>query len=294
VVTPVVSVITTVFNGERFLSDSIGSVLAKEGVALELVVVDDGSDDATAEVLAAVTDPRVVVVHRPRQGRGRALNEAIAHSRGPYLAVQDADDRSLPGRLAETVEHLEAHPEVDLVGGGEWRYIDETGAEVGHRPGAATTDAELRRLLRAHHAPFPHSSVTVRRAAVDRVGGYDEDLLVDSDLDLYIRIAAEGRLATVPGALVAVRRHRGQYFDGRRGGTARLPDRVAARRRIDRRAHDLLGGPALRASAPAVALREVGSWMYWRGRRLAGPRPILPVPVRQLLDRRWRRGNGTG
>lgn len=288
------SVITTVFNGERFLAESIGSVLAQEGVSFELVLVDDGSTDGTGEVLAAVTDSRVVVVRGPWQGRGKALNEAIARSRGAYLAVQDADDRSLPDRLARSVEHLEAHPDVDLVGAGEWRYIDETGAEVGRRPGAAATDDELRRLLRAHHSPFPHSSVTMRRGAVERVGGYDEDLLVDDDLDLYIRIAAGGRLGIVPGALVAVRRHQGQYFYGRQGGTRRFADRVAARRRIDRRAQDLLGGRAPRTSTPAVALREAGAWAYWRGRRLAGPRPILPLPVRQLIDRRWRRGNGTG
>jgi glycosyltransferase involved in cell wall biosynthesis len=283
---PEVSVITTVYNGERFIAESIDSVLAQEDVDLELVVVDDGSTDGTLRVLEAVDDPRVRVLSRPRQGRARALNEAVAHSRAPILAVHDADDLCLPGRFSHPLAHLAENPGVDLVGSASWVFIDANGRELGRRPSAATGDAEIRRLLRAHAAPFAHSSVTMRRQALERVGGYDEALLVDLDLDLYIRLADRGCLGTVPYALVATRRHPSQFFAGRQGQTRSLRRRAATRRAIDRRADATLGG-AGSTTTTAAALREAGAWAYWWARRLTGPRPILPARVRRHLDRRW-------
>ena len=291
---PVVSVITTVYNGERFLAESVESVLAQAGVDLELVVVDDGSTDGTAAVLDRIVDPRAVVVRCGRRGRAAALNEAIAHSRGSYLAVQDADDRCLPGRLAVSVGLLEERPDLVLVGGGEQVLIDEHGTELGRRPGRAATEAEIRQALRAHHSPFPHSSVTMRRAAVEQAGGYDESLLVDLDLDLFIRLADRGGFASVPDALVATRRHDQQYFAGRRGPTRDLRRRVANRRVIDKRAQALTARAGFRVGTVAAASRELGSWVYWRSRRMVGPRPVLPVSLRQRLDRRWSRHAGSG
>ena len=286
--TPDVSVITTVFNGERFLSDCVDSVLAQQGVDLEMVVVDDGSTDRTGAILDRLPDGPVTVLRRPRLGRGRALNEAIAHSRGRYLAVVDADDVCLPHRLARPFEQLERHPEVDLVGSAQWLFIDEEGEVLGQRPAAATTDAEIRSVLRTHRAPFAHSSVTIRREALDAAGGYDDALLVDFDLDLYIRLASRGRLGTVPEALVAIRRHDSQFFAGRQGPTRSLRRRLATRRTIDRRADATLGGSTTTATA---AMRELGALVYWRGRRLAGARPILPDSLRRRLDRAWARAH---
>jgi glycosyltransferase involved in cell wall biosynthesis len=289
---PVVSVITTVYDGERYLAESIESVLGQEGADLELVIVDDGSSDGTGRVLDAAVDPRVTVLRRAHRGRAAALNEAIAHSRGKYLAVHDADDRCLPGRVAIPVAVLEDRPVVDLVGSGQWIFIDEHGAELGRRPGPAVTDAQIRTLLRAQRAPFAHSSVTMRRAAVERVGGYDEGLLLHIDLDLYIRLAARGSLTTVPEALVATRRHPHQYFEGRRGPTRDLRRRLANRRVIDQRAGALDGPTTWTGHTPVVA-REVASLAHWWARRLMGSRPVLPVAVRRWIDSRWSRRPGT-
>src|SRR5699024_6048315 len=138
-------------------------------------------------------------------------------------------------------------------------------------------DETIRRLLRRHRAPFAHSSVTVRRSALERVGGYDEELLVDLDLDLYVRVAAEGRLAVLDHPLVELRRHDAQYFFGREGDTRSLTARIASRRALDRRADAVLGGST---SVLAASGRELSSWLYWRGRRLVGPRPLLPTWAR--------------
>jgi glycosyltransferase involved in cell wall biosynthesis len=284
--TPVVSVVTTVLDGERFIEECVRSVLDQPLAEVEVVVVDDGSTDDTAAVLAGIDDPRLVVVGRPHLGRGKALNEAVAHSTAPLVAVVDADDRCLPDRLTATVDFLSEHPDVDLVGSATWLYIDEAGNELGRRPAPITTDLQIRRVLRRHFAPFPHSSVTMRRSAFDAVGGYDEDLLLDVDLDFYVRLAGHGRLAAVTAPLVASRRHDDQYFDRRQGPTRSLRARVANRLTIERRADVTLGGST---AGVRVTLREVGAWAYWHGRRPFGGRPILPEGLRRRLDRRWAR-----
>lgn len=286
---PDLSVVTTVYNGARFVADCVRSVQAQDGPSIEHVVVDDGSTDATATVLARFDHPGLVILKRPRIGRGRALNEALAACRGRYVAILDVDDVALPGRLSRPTAHLDAHPDVDLVGSGHWVYVDEAGAELGRRREAATTDAMVRRLLRRRRAPFAHSSVTARRAALEAVGGYDEDLLVALDLALYVRIAAHGHLAVLDEPLVAVRCHEGQYFFGRQGDTRSMRRRVASRRAFDRHAKIVLGGST---SATGAAVREAGSWVYWQARRRAGPGPVLPARLRRSVNRLWASGPG--
>ncbi len=284
---PTVSVLTTVFNGEHFVAEAVQSVLATTDVDLEVVVVDDGSTDGTAVQLAAIDDPRVTVLSREHEGRAAALNAAAARSSGRYLAVLDADDIALPGRLADPVAFLEAHPDVDLVGSGTWVFVDEAGHELGRRPGPAVDDAGIRRLLRRQYAPFPHSSITVRKGALDAVGGYDVDLTVGLDVDLYIRVGGQGRLAALPQPLVATRRHAEQYFARRKGEAHSMRRRLASRRVIGERAAATFGGSS---GFVRVTGRELGSWAYWRARPLLGPKPVLSPAVRRRLDRLWARG----
>ncbi len=244
---PTVSVLITVFNGERFLAQAVQSVLAQTGVGFELVVVDDGSTDATNRVLDSFADRRVIVVRRPRIGRGRALNLAIAQSRGCYIAILDADDICLPGRLAASVAHLERHPDVAAVGAARWTILDEQ-LGVQRSLGGAVEDQEIRSHLRRYRTPFPHSSVMFRRAAVERVGGYDEALVFGFDLDIIARVAETGRLYGLDSALVQRRFHDGQFFRNQYGEAGRFLRRIATRRRIERRIHRAHGG-----DAPTVA-----------------------------------------
>jgi len=248
---PTVSVLITVFNGERFLDQAVQSVLDQTGVDFELVVVDDGSTDATNQVLDSFADRRVIAVRRPRIGRGRALNLAIAQSRGCYIAILDADDICLPGRLAASVAHLERHPDVDAVGAARWTILDEQ-LGVQRSLGGAVEDQEIRSYLRRYRTPFPHSSVMFRRAVVERVGGYDEQLVFGFDLDIIARVAETGRLYGLGSALVQRRFHDNQFFRNQYGDAGRFLRRIATRRRIEQRIHHAHGG-----DAPTVA-RAVG------------------------------------
>jgi glycosyltransferase involved in cell wall biosynthesis len=98
---PRISVVTSVYNGERYLRESLESVLSQEGVDLELIVVDDGSEDSTPEILAdsATRDPRLRVLTQENRGLTVALIRGCAEARGEFIARHDLDDLSLPGRL---------------------------------------------------------------------------------------------------------------------------------------------------------------------------------------------------
>ncbi|MEZ4836451.1 MAG: glycosyltransferase family A protein [Caldilineaceae bacterium] len=113
--TPLVDVIIPVYNGERYLHEAIESVLKQRYHPLQLIVVDDGSEDESAALAARFEG--VHVLHGPHAGIGAALNRGIRHGKGDLIAFLDADDRWLPEKLARQVKCLQAHPGVDMVFG---------------------------------------------------------------------------------------------------------------------------------------------------------------------------------
>src|ERR1700719_557050 len=116
---PTVTVIMSVFNGEKFLSETIDSVLNQSFRDFEFVIVDDGSTDATADILSkyALCDGRIRVFRNEKKGRAASLNLAISVANGRYVANTDADDLSMPGRLEEQLAFMEKNPEVGVLGG---------------------------------------------------------------------------------------------------------------------------------------------------------------------------------
>ena len=208
-VAPAVTVIMTVHNGRPFVEEAVGSVLAQDFDDFELVVVDDGSTDGTAEVLAGHPDPRLHLVRQPHRGREAALNHALGLARGRYVANLDADDVALPGRLGRPARFLDEHPEVAVVGAAVQPYVDQaTGRRARRLP---SSDRAIRWTFLLRN-PFFHSSATFRRSALAEVGGYDPSPGVVDDADLLLRLGRRHRLANLDVALAAKRLHRGQHF----------------------------------------------------------------------------------
>ena len=212
-----------VWNGAPQVGEAVQSVLTQTAADLELIVVDDESSDATPAILKSFRDPRLRVTRRSRGGLTSALNAALALARAPLLARLDADDIALPQRLERQLEYLKRHPEVGLLGTAA-RETDAAGREVAVlRP--PTDDALIRRAL-IRRNPFVHSSIVMRRAAVDLAGGYDEAFPVAQDYDLWMRMSRVTRMANLSDLLVIRRLLPGRVTAAREGERFKAEARI--------------------------------------------------------------------
>lgn len=203
-----VSVLLSVHNGEAFLPQAVESILHQTFSDLEFIIVDDGSTDGTARLLAniAARDRRVRVHSRPNQGLTRSLNEAARLAHGQYLARMDADDVSLLDRLEQQVRHLDTHPACVTVGG-QALLIDADGCPLGHWTVPLDHDAIDRHHLAGIGGGIIHPAALIRRDAFDRLGGYDVSLPAAQDYDLWLRLAEVGQLANLPHRVLLYRLH---------------------------------------------------------------------------------------
>jgi len=265
---PAVSVLMSVRNGAPWVKEAAESVLGQTVPDLELIVIDDGSTDATADLLATIRDPRLRMERHPPRGLTPSLNRALALARAPLLARLDADDLALPERLAWQRAFLDAHPEVGLLGTGV-REVDVSGREIRvTRP--PEDDAAIRRAM-IRRNPFVHSSVMMRRSALEEAGGYDESLPVAQDYDLWMRMSRVTRVANLPAPLVV--RHL-------------LAGRVSATRDAERLSTE--------AHVRWRALRS-GAYPWWCAVFLLQPlgARLLPAPIRGALRRSWSEGRAS-
>jgi glycosyltransferase involved in cell wall biosynthesis len=205
---PRVTVLMCVYNDERHVGEAIESVLAQTFADFELLIVDDGSTDATPRVLAeyAARDPRIHVVTQANAGTTVSANRGLALARGEYVARLDSDDVSLPDRLAIEVAYLDRHPDVALVGGGTL-LMDAKGAVVGRR-NIHPRNAAL--ALRSR-CIYQQSDVMFRRATVNSLGGYRTKFRNAQDYDLWLRISDVAHVAKVPEILGKWRINPGGY-----------------------------------------------------------------------------------
>jgi glycosyltransferase involved in cell wall biosynthesis len=195
-------------DGEKWLAPALDSVLRQTLADFELIIVDDGSADATPAILAEYghRDPRVRTIRMDRTGLVAALNRGLSAAAAPLIARLDADDVCMPHRLERQARVLDENPSVVMVG--SWaEVIDATGRPIG-RMERPTAHPELARLLDQGN-PFIHSSVMFRTDVVRDLGGYRSAFAAAEDYDLLVRIAERGEVMNLPESLVQYRRHQG-------------------------------------------------------------------------------------
>lgn len=198
--TPRVTVVTTVYNGEGYADRAIPTILAQSFDDFEFILIDDGSQDRTLEILRELEsrDSRVRVLTPGRLGFARALNHGIERALGEYIVRQDFDDHSYPERLRRQVDFLDAHPEVGLVGS-FYLLVDENRGERYIRM-PPTEHGDIIRSM-AKSIPFAHTMVAFRRRAWADVGGYPEAVNL-VDLRCWFRMAKAGwQFANIPEVL---------------------------------------------------------------------------------------------
>jgi hypothetical protein len=195
---PRVSVIIPAYNAAAFVAEAIDSALAQRYRDFEVVVVDDGSTDATAEILARY-GAVVTVLRQPNGGPAAARNRALRAARGALVAPLDADDRWEDSYLSLMVDRLDRAPETAAGVFAGWVAVDRSGSEIPNRRVARRAPVDLRELALGNR--FQPSAVLVRHAAIVDAGGFDEVLPRGvEDWDLWLRLAARG------GEFVAVDR----------------------------------------------------------------------------------------
>lgn len=200
---PVVSVVVPAYNAAWCVRRAIDSVLKQTFRDFELLVIDDGSTDDTADVLATFGGA-VRVVRQHNQGLSSARNAGIRAARGEFVAFLDADDWWLPGKLERQVSLLRAKPAVGFVSTAA-RVEDLDGRFLNLWPCTACSDAFLPRLFGANgDVAGSGSAVMARRRLFDEVGGFDECLRSLEDVDMWMRLAAVTAYACVDEPMVVI------------------------------------------------------------------------------------------
>ena len=187
----------SVYNGRSHLAAAVDSILAQTFAGFEFLIVDDGSTDGSGEMLEAYArrDPRIRLFRRENRGLARSLNELIVKARGVYLARMDADDVSQPDRFAAQVAHLDAHPQVAILGGNVLYCTSDMRPIFSPRPPARHEEIDASNLK--GQAALIHPTVMMRSDFVRSIGGYDESYRLAQDIDLWLRAAEHGRLANL-------------------------------------------------------------------------------------------------
>jgi len=287
---PRVSVILPCYNGEAYLREAVWSILDQTFGDFELIVVDDGSTDGSPAILAQLArhDSRIRIVTQPNGGIVAALNTALDHASGDYIARMDADDISFPERFAFQVDYLDRHPGTVLVGG----YA------VGDRnPTRASTRTTGGRHARTDLTVFPpriavsmHPLIMMRAHTLRAMGGYRGDYRHAEDYDLFIRASAHGRIDNPPVDLLFYRRHEGAISVG----NVEEQERSAVRAELDAIAH---AGRSLPPAPMVEAYIRLRIFRRYRGisaertraMRLPVLASMLAITPRALISRRFLR-----
>ncbi len=205
---PRVSIVIPAYNAQRYLVEAVESMLAQTFRDFECIIVDDGSTDRTAVLLAQMArrDPRVRPLHVPHGGIVEALNAGIDIARGELIARMDADDVAIPSRLQDQVQFMDQHPDVVALGS-KVLLVDPYNSplwEIEVKTQHDEIDAEL---MAGNGWALFHPTSIIRKQAILQVGRYRPEYQWSEDIDLFLRLAEIGRLANMPTATLRYRQH---------------------------------------------------------------------------------------
>jgi len=203
---PQISVIMSVYNGSRYLNESIASILSQTFTDWEFIIINDGSTDNSESIVQGWQnrDERIKLISRGHKGLTISLNEGLSYAQGEYIARMDADDIALPDRFAKQVAFLDENPDHVAVGC-RMLVIDPEGMPI-FTCSRLTTHEEIDAAYMAGQAGIiGHPAVMIRRRVLQRIGGYREQFTYAQDRDLFLRLAEVGKLANLPDTLMKFR-----------------------------------------------------------------------------------------
>lgn len=201
---PRVSVLMSIYNGEKYLCESIDNILNQTFTDFEFLIIDDGSTDRTLEILQDYNDPRIrIITNKKNIGLAKSLNEGLKIAKGKYIARQDSGDISHPERLAKQYYFLENNKEYGLVG--SWtEVIDGNNNHIQYWK--QESEPELIFYILSFRNCLTHTSVMFKRDFVIELNGYNERFKKSQDYELWYRISRKKKIYVIPEYLVKWRR----------------------------------------------------------------------------------------
>lgn len=199
---PLVSIVIPVHNGEKYIKESIDSCLNQTYNNIEIIVVDDKSEDRTLEILKEYGQKLTVIPVEKQNGLGNVINIGIRESKGKYIARMDADDIMYPTRIEKQVQYLESNPNCVAVGG-QIDIIDENSTITSHREYAIEDrDIKKNRFL---FQPFAHPAVTLRKSTVEEISLYPEDMWKVEDVKFFLILSTKGEFHNLEDTVLKYR-----------------------------------------------------------------------------------------
>ncbi len=284
---PTVSVLMPVYNAEKYVAEAIESILTQTFVDFEFIITDDCSTDSSLKILEAYAakDKRIHLTSRPNRGLTPTLNEMIYKAKGEFIAILENDDIALPDRLALQVEFLQREPDVVCVSGAR-ELIDEKGRLLTSIEDPEYND-QIQALLLSGHCCICHVGAMIRRAALVKVGGYDETMRLAHDLDLWLRLSEIGSLANLKDKVVKYRLHQNSLSEKnqiqQRQEAEDACKRAWQRRGIEGRYENTESWrPGADRSSQHHFMLRYGWWAFISGQRqtaiIYGTRAIVALP----------------
>ncbi len=196
-----------VYNGEKYIRETIESVLNQTYTGFEYIIIDDGSTDTTKQIITSFSDERIILVEANHGGIVQALNLGLKESQGQYIVRIDADDVCVSHRFETLLTYMEEHSNVVVCG--SWATkINKDGEMRGGLQYPPVEDVAIRKYAILHN-PFIHPSVIVRKKVISQVGGY-RNFKHNEDYELWTRILKVGAGHNIPKDLILYRIHDNQ------------------------------------------------------------------------------------
>ncbi len=221
---PTISVLLPVYNGGKFVADTMRSILNQTYSDFEVVAINDGSKDNTAEIIRSFNDPRIKLYSQRNKGLVATCNKGIRLSRGEYIARHDADDISMPTRFEKELAYLTINPGVGVVST-FFTYMDENTNQTSITITSPFKPIDVKRAFYVVN-PVAHGGTMTRKSIFEAVGGYDPDYIPADDYHIWTKAAAVTDIAILPESLYWYRVNPNGISATQYDGMLKLTDRI--------------------------------------------------------------------
>ncbi|NLT51594.1 MAG: glycosyltransferase [Ignavibacteria bacterium] len=205
-----VSVIITTFNGEKFIRESVESIISQTYTNLEIIIIDDGSNDGTADIIKSIPDKRIKYFWTENNGHVAALNYGLSLANGDYVSILDHDDIAMPQKIEKQMKAILFDSDISIVSHNIF-VINEIGKTL-YEIKLPKEDEEIKKELRFQNI-ISHSGVLYKKKIVLDAGGYREKYGKIADYDLWLRLRLNAKFLNLDEMLLKYRKHiNGQSF----------------------------------------------------------------------------------